>query len=68
MMSLALQSLSCLESSVVVCRGLAVVATAPMATTAKKATGKWMELGDKMRTTSLWEMLRLRRAWERVET
>lgn len=48
--------------------GLAVVATAPTATTARKATGKWMEFGDKMRTTSFLEMLRLRRARERLET
>lgn len=35
---------------------------APIATTAKKQTGKWMELGERIRTTSFFLMFRLIRA------
>lgn len=68
MMSFGLESLTCLESSVAVYCGLAVVAMAPTATTAKKATGKRTELGDNMRTTSFLEMLRSSRALAKLKT
>lgn len=68
MMSFGLESLTCLESSVAEYCGLAVVAMAPTATTAKNATGKRTELGDNMRTTSFLEMLRLRTALEKLQT
>lgn len=68
MISFGSESLTCLEISAVVYNGLAVVAMAPTATTAKKATGKRRELGDITRTTSFLEMLRSRRALEKFKT
>lgn len=41
---------------------------APAATTARKATGKRIELGERRRTTSFLEMLRLVSARERFRT
>ena len=53
MTSLGLQSWTCFESSEMVYKGLQVEAMAPRATMARKHTGKWIELGATMRTTSL---------------
>ena len=53
------ESLTCLESSWVVYRGLVVEAIAPIATMERKQIGNWIEFGAKMRTTSLLVMPRL---------
>lgn len=52
MPSLGLESLTCAEISVTVYKGLQVVTMAPMETTARKQTGKRMELGASSKTTS----------------
>ena len=50
--SLGLQSWTCFEISEMVYEGLQVEAIAPIATMARKHTGKWIELGATMRTMS----------------
>lgn len=66
--SFGLESLICLESSEGVYKGLQVVAIAPIATTARKQTGKRMELGANSKTMSPRLIPRRRREWERAMT
>lgn len=68
MINFGFESLTWLVSSEMVYRGLTVVTMAPMETTARKETGKRMEFGEKIKTTSFLEMLRLSRAWESLKT
>ena len=66
--SLGLESLICLESSERVYKGLLVVAIAPMATIARKQTGKRIEFGANSKTTSPRLIPRRSKEWEREET
>lgn len=68
MTSLGLESLTCAEISVTLYKGLQVVAMAPMETTARKQTGKRMELGASSKTTSPRLIPRRSRERERAET
>nr|GMC56567.1 hypothetical protein Iba_chr01fCG8340 [Ipomoea batatas] len=68
MINFGFESLTWLVSSEMVYSGLTVVTMAPMETTARKETGKRMEFGEKIKTTSDLEMLRLSRAWESLKT
>ena len=69
MISLGLQSLTCFDISLNLKEGLAVVAIAPRETIARKETGKRIEFGAKMRTTSFLEIWNWRcNAEARVET
>ena len=63
-----LESWIWLESSETVYKGLQVVAIAPMETTAKKQTGKRIELGANSKTTSPRWMPRRSKERERVVT
>lgn len=68
-MTFGLQSLTCFEISATVYKGFTVVAMAPIATTAKKQMGNWIELGAKMRTTSFFLIPSwLMKAWESLAT